>query len=237
MTDEKNPQMGLWQRLVGIITRPGATLAAVVEKPTILWPALVISLANLALYIVTAPKMQQFMLWSFENMPKDKYTAEQLAGMKAYLTSTSVYVNGATMVIMPFVIWLVMALMFKFLNLFTGNEAPFKNLYAVAVITNIPILIGSALRSVMVAMSPAENYMTVTTSAALALPKGETGALFAVLSSIDPFYFWSLALMAMGAALVLKTTVKKTGFAVLIAWVLFTVISALIMNSQQMPGA
>lgn len=238
MTDETTQEMGLWQRLTGIITRPGATLAAVVEKPTVLWPALVISLVNLGMFIITLPKLQKFMLWQFENMPQQEMNAEQLAKMKAFMSGGAVIGAGAAAVVMPFVIWLVVALLFKFLNLFIGNEAPLKKLYAVAVISSIPTVIGTALRNILVFFSPAENYATVTTSAALVLPKGTTGPLFAVLSGIDPFYIWNLALLAVGGALVLKTTVRKTGIMVFIIWVLVAAVSAVAMglNPQQMPG-
>lgn len=59
MTDEKEnlPEMSLWQRLTGIITKPGETLAVVVEKPTVLWPAAIISLVNLVFFVITIPKL------------------------------------------------------------------------------------------------------------------------------------------------------------------------------------
>jgi len=178
------------------------------------------------------------MLWQFENMPQQEMNAEQLAKMKDFMSGGAVIGAGAAAVVMPFVIWLVVALLFKFLNLFIGNEAPLKKLYAVAVISSIPTVIGTALRNILVFFSPAENYATVTTSAALVLPKGTTGPLFAVLSGIDPFYIWNLALLAVGGALVLKTTVRKTGIMVFIIWVLVAAVSAVAMglNPQQMPG-
>jgi hypothetical protein len=230
-------EMGLWQRFLGIITRPGATLAAVVEKPAILWPALVISLVNLGLFIVTAPKFKEFMLWQFENMPQ-QLPAEEMARMKSLMSGGAVIGAGVSMVVMPFVIWLVLALLFKFLNLFIGNEAPMKKLYAVAVISGVPAVLGTALRSVLVLLSPAENYAAVTTSAAAALPKGAAGPLFAVMSAVDPFIIWSLALMALGGAMVLKTSVRKTGIMVFVIWVLLAAVSVVgaLLNPQAMPG-
>jgi len=239
LTCEHSQEMGLWQRLTGIITRPGVTLATVVEKPTVLWPVAVISLVNLGLFIITIPKLQKFLQWTFENMPKQQFTPEQLDQMKSIMSVSGVIGAGIATVFTPLLIWFVIALLFKFMNLFAGNEAPIKKLYAVAVITSVPTLLGNALRSILVAISPGEDYTSITTSAALALPKGTTGPLFAFLSSIDPFYIWSLVLLAMGGALVLKTSVRKMGVFVFIIWILFAALSAGVaaLNPQQVPGA
>lgn len=233
------PEMGLWLRLAGIITRPGATLAAVVEKPTVLWPALVISLVNLVMFVVTIPKLQQYLAWSYENMPKQGMTPEQLAQMKSAMSVAGLVGGGVTMLLLPFLIWLVLSLAFKFLNLFIGNEAPLKKLYAVSVITSIPIIIGSTLRYLLVLVSPGESYATVTTSAAAVMPRGSVGPLFALLSCIDPFIIWSLVLLALGGALVLKTSVRKTGVLVFIMWMLMAAVSIAftMFNAQQLPGA
>lgn len=238
MINEENREVGLWGRLFGILTRPGAILEAVVEKPTIWGPAAVISLVNLLLFIVTVPKLQEFTLKSLEKMPQT-LPPEQIAQMKSFTGIWVVAWGGVATIIGPFVVWLIAALLFKFLNLFIGNEAPFKKLYAVAVITSVPTILANFVRTILVAASPAESFPTITTSAALVLPKGSFGPAFAVLSQIDPFYIWSLVLLAMGTALVLKTSVRKTGTFVFILWMVMAGIGALVASFKtvQFPGA
>lgn len=237
--DENIKELNLWQRLIGVIANPVKTLAVVAEKPKILWPAVVISLFNLVFFLITSPKMQKYMLIVYDKMPKQQLNAQQLAAMKSYMTGSAIYVSGITILLMPWIIWLVYTLLFKFFNLFVGNDAPFKNLYAVSVLSSVPTVLATALRSIMVAFSPAESYASVTTSAAVVLPKGTTGYLFAFLSTIDPFYIWSLVLLAIGGAYVLKTDTKKTGILVFVIWVVMACITTLLagLNQQQMPGA
>lgn len=179
------------------------------------------------------------MAWSYENMPKQQMNAEQLAKMKEFMSINAIAGGAVGTIAAPFIIWLVISLLFKFLNMFVGNEAPFKKLYAVSVITSLPIVLGTALRSILVTVSPAESYLTVSTSAAAVLPKGTMGPMFAVLSNIDPFIIWSLVLLAMGGAIVLKTSVRKTGLLVFIMWVLLVgvTVASTLLKPQQIPGA
>lgn len=220
MANENIPELGLWQRLIGIITKPQETLAALAEKPTILGPAVVYCVVNLIFFLLTAPKLKSFSLINLEKMSK-QMTPEQLAQAKSMVSVWAVVGGSVSIIVMPFVSWLVVSLLVKFFNMFVGDEAKFKQLYAVSVITSFPMLLGAALRSIIVMGSPAENFATVTTSAALALPKGSTGPLFAVLTLVDPFYIWSFVLLAMGSALVMKTSVKKTGIFVAVLWALY----------------
>lgn len=225
MNGKETREMGLWQRITGIITKPGETLAALDEKPTVLGPAIVYILTNLLLFLITVPKLQKYSLIAIEKLSK-QMPPEQFVQAKSMVSVTSVVGGGVAVLVMPFVSWLVISGLFKFYNMFVGSDASFKKLYAVSVITSIPMLLGTALRSIMVIFSPAENFASVTTSAALILPKESMGPLFAVLALVDPFYIWSLALLAMGTALVLKTSVKKTGIFVAILWVLYAAVLA-----------
>lgn len=242
MIDENIQQMNLWQRLVGIITRPKATLEAVVEKPTLLWPALVILLINLGFFAITIPKLQQFTLWLMENSPQPQMPLEQLSQAMSMASTFAAISGGLAAMVIPLFAWLVYAMSFKVINFFVANKTSFKKLFAVAIISYVPTLLGAALRNVLVATAPAGDVtavISVTTSAALALPKGNIGPLFTALSNIDPFYIWSLALLAMGGAIAMRTTVRITGVMVFILWLLITVITTgvAMLNPQQLPGA
>ncbi|HEX3031286.1 MAG TPA: YIP1 family protein [Bacillota bacterium] len=232
-------EISFWQRIWGVIVNPGETLRVVAENPTIVWPLVFMALGNLVGFLITLPKLRGFLVFTFEQMPKEQYTAEQIAAIKNYMAgSTAVLSSGIAVILMPLIIWLVYVLIFKFANLFIGNEAPFKKLYAVAILTYVPTLLGNLLRSLLVLVSPAENFGTVTTSAALLMPKGSTGPLFVALTRLDPFYIWSLWLLAIGAAYVLKTTTKKTGLIVFaLFFISLVVMAALATLNPQAAGA
>lgn len=237
MNGENVPEMSLWQRLMGIITKPQDTLAEVIRKPTVLWPAVVISVVNLVFFLITMPKLQKYTLMALENLPQ-KIPPEQLARTKS-IALIGVAVGGSlSVIIMPLVICLIITLLIKLFNLIIGSEPSFKQLYAVSLITSLPTVLGSILRTLLLAISPVESFATVTTSAALALPKGSTGPLFVVLSQVDPFLIWSLFLLSMGAAMVLKTSTKKTGFFFFIIWSLWTavLVTMSVLFPQQPPA-
>lgn len=236
MVEEEIQDLTLWQRLAGIVTQPKVTLAAVVEKPTILGPALIISLVSLVLFLITSSKLKQYTLMTLEKMPQ-QLSPDQLAQTKSFMSVGLIVGGGFSALAVPLLGCLIFTLLFKFFNLFIGNEAPFKKLYAVSVITYVPSVLGNTLRSIMVAFSPAENLSSISTSAALVLPKSNMGPLFAFLSYIDPFFIWSMALLAIGGAMVLKTSVKKTGIFVFIICLLWAVIatSLVALNPQQFP--
>lgn len=232
-----NPDLTLLQRIAGIIMRPQTTLAAVVEKPTIFKPVIVISIINLILYLITIPKLKIYTQATLEAM-SDQMPPEQLAQAKSFMSVGLVVGGGISTIAMPLLGFLIVTLLFKLINLFIGNEAPFKHLYAISVISYIPVILGSALRTLLIAISPAEKIASVSTSAALFLPRGSTGPLFAFFSHIDPFIIWFLILLAMGGAMVLKTSIKKTGIFLFILWFLWAGIGTGLtaLSSQQVPG-
>ncbi|HEX3033019.1 MAG TPA: YIP1 family protein [Bacillota bacterium] len=231
--------MTLWQRLVGVIANPGDTMTAIATKPTILWPMVMVIFANVAVFLMTVPKLKEFLLITFEKLPKQQMPPEQIAALKSYMAgNTAVLISGVSIVVIPLVAWLVYTLIFKLVNLFIGSEAPFKSLYAVSIMSSVPSVLGSLLRSILIAISPGKDLGYISTSAAVLLPKGEIGPLFTFLSNIDPFRIWSLALLAIGAAAVLRTSAKKMGIVAAVLWLLMTAASVLMsLLAPQNPGA
>lgn len=236
---EEQQNLTLWQRLGGVVASPGATMAVVAQKPTIIWPMVTVALANLAVFMITIPKVMEFFLISYDKLPKQQYSPEELAAVKSYMTGDiAVILAGAAVVLTPLLTWLVYTVIFKVVNLFVGQEAPFKSLYAVSILASVPSIFGSLLRSALVAVSPGKDYAVITTSLAVLLPKGEQGPLFACLSNIDPFQIWSLVVLTIGAAAVMKINVRKVGIVTAVMWLLMMGASVLLtILYTQNPGA
>jgi len=235
MEEEKKPgqRPGSLRTLFNVITSPGEAFHAVAENPKPLVPVLIIAAVNLMVALVTLPKTKEFTAILLEQL---KAPPEQIAAsMKVIGVST---VAGA--IVMPLLIWLLEAAFLKLADQFAARSTSFKSLFTVSVLAWVPAALGNMIKMVLVLMAPAKDLMLVQTSLAVLLPRGRTtGALFAVLSKIDPFIIWNLVLLAIGAGVVLKIGTKRAAAYVFVLWLVYVVLAGIlgVVSGQKMPAA
>ncbi|MDQ7791081.1 MAG: YIP1 family protein [Clostridia bacterium] len=221
--------MGTGQRLLGVLTNPGTTFADVVARPHF-WGALaVICGLSLLSAVLIAPKMQAYILLELQNLPS--MSPEERAAAEGIAVTAGTVTAFVGAFIGPLLACLVGAVLLKLINLFNGERAPFGTLFAVTVFAYVPLVISALLNGFLRIASPASDFLYITTSLAVLLPKGEMGTSFFLLSQIEPFTIWSVVLLGIGGAAAMKTGLRSVALPLFSLWLVFAFGYAFLMSS------
>ena len=211
--------------LVEVLTSPGAAFKEIAERPGF-WPAAItLTIISLIINVVQLPKLQEYSRLMLEKMielvPPEQVEILAKTMSPQYVTTTTVI----TALIMPWVIWLVMALLLKIFAAITAKEAPFRKMFAVGVYGYVPALIGGIISSIIIMFTAAENIQNVSLSLAV-FSTAESGFLYYFLTACNPFTWWSLILWGIGAAAVMKEK-RPTGVLIYLfaIWLVFALLT------------
>jgi len=217
-----------WRLLWDVLVRPGAAFARVIAEPRPTTAILGLCGVNLALTLITGPKLQACALRALEQAARTT-PAGDLGAVKTLFGVTAVVSAAATSVVAPLLWWLVLAgLLFGF-GALLGRRVPFGTLYTVAAYAYPPVIAGNVLQTALILANPVEKMTQMTTSLAAFLPAGTQGPLFNFLAQVDPFGLWSLALASLGGALVLNTDIKKTAPFLFGLWLAYACVVAFVL--------
>lgn len=214
--------MPLWKRIYGVIWgSPSRTMEYIVSRPDFLGAGALMLGLNLTLTALQLPRIKEFTALTLQSMPNVKLTAEQMdVALNAAMVSSL-----AGSVALPPLLWAVMAAMLRLFNAFTGERATFRQLFAVVVFANLPVVLDGIIKSALILASPASKLASINISPALFLPPPGTypGKLYILLSHFDPFILWSLVLTALGGSLAMKVPLARTIIFVGGFWLLYVV--------------
>lgn len=221
---DKKPQAV--KRFFAVLTNPGQVFSEIGEQPAFLKPAILACGINVLLVVGLLPKIREFTLWTLKNTPV-QIPPEQLAANQGTIVAAAMATSVVTTLLAPWVLWLVVAGLLKIYDLFSAGGTKFGTLYAVAVYGYLPVLIGNAIHTAVVAGAPVENFGKASLSLASFLPYQKSFIYF-FLTGCNPFIWWSLALWGIGGAVAMK---NKSARGVLIflfsCWLIYAVGMAL----------
>lgn len=226
--NQEKKELSLVKRLTGVITNPKQTFEDINDKPKVIWALIVVIFLQLISTVLIMPKLIDSSLIMIKKMPS--YTPGLEGTMKAGIIGGSIF----SALIMPIILWLIVAGLLKLFTTFTGNDGNFKNIFTVNIFAYLPTVIGGYVKALIIYFINPENINNVQTSLALLLPAPDNpikpGALFTFLSAMDIFTIWNLILLTIGTAIVFKISNKKSGFMVFGIYLIYalaiTVISA-----------
>lgn len=214
--------MKLIERIGGAIVSPRKTFEYLSSNPDWKGPFL--------LMLVSILLGAGLMIMVFRNMPAE------IGVPKAIMIIGGIAgLIGAT--IGFYLSWLIRTALIYLFGSIAKGKARFYSLFSVVGYAWTPLFIKGFLGTVIFTLKPpagllscksgscatAMSTMRVPTNLAFFLPSIEhTSPLFALLSQIDLFIFWSLALMVFGAFFVFKFNFKKSILIVVSYWVLVT---------------
>lgn len=215
-------------RLVGVLFSPTSTFEAIRRRPTWLLPLVVlVLLGTVAGYLIG-----QRLDWESVALEQTQQSGRQLSQdqIEASIEITEkvgpVMVIAGPMVFGPLA-YLVMALVFWVGLKLLGGELGYKASLATTLHGLLPNAI-SAVLLIPVILSRGElgitevNAGTVLASNAGAFAPEETGkGMLALLSSIDVFSLWSLALLTIGFSVVAGVSRAKSASVVIGLWVVY----------------
>ncbi len=210
--------------LVEVLTNPGKAFQEIVKNPRFGAAAVSLTVINLIFAVLTIPKAKELALWTLENNPSG-LSPDQIEAGRSIAANAAAGSVVVAAVVGPWVIWLVMATIMKIYAAISAKEAPFGTLFAVSVYGYVPALFGGIIGSIMTMFTAVENMAKISISLAVFSP-AESGFLYYFLTACNPFTWWSLILLGIGGATVMKNK-RSTGMLIYLfaLWLIFALIS------------
>ncbi|MBB6217600.1 hypothetical protein HNQ80_003723 [Anaerosolibacter carboniphilus] len=219
-------ELSWWERLKYLLLEPSKTMEYLSEQPKVLWPMLVL-LFGFPLLIL--PRIDIFRDFTQEAiMTQMAAQGNDINNLPAGTLEIAFRFAVGTAVVMPFIAMFVKSVVVHIISRITGGKGKFKTVLSVVGYGYLINFLGEGIRTVITMIT--KNYV-VYTSPAVLLPDAAQGtALHTLLSALDVFSIWYLAIVTIGLSYVHQMSRKKAGAIVFGSWllvVMFSVGSAL----------
>ncbi len=224
----KNGEMGVIGRIIGIFTSPRETFQSIDKRPTWLVPFLIVVIVTMALSYFTL----DVQIHDRQAIMRTKdLSQEQLDAIQSQMEGPFKYIGVLAVPIGVIIAWSVLAAVFLFCgNTIMGGDVNFKRMFSVVSWSGLIGLVGTTI--IMLLALSKGTFNGVTTSLAVLLPTPELGAhktiLYRLLSKIDIFVIWELAVWIIGVSVIFKFSTKKAATMILSLWGIWVVISILL---------
>ncbi|HHY37852.1 MAG TPA: hypothetical protein GX507_02880 [Clostridia bacterium] len=209
---------GPWISLVTSAFYPTETFGGLASagRMPILPPVLVFALGMMAFTLLN---LEEIIAIVSVQISASSDLPPEAAGAALRFAKVSAVVGSAAGVLGFFLVGLVLG----FIGLFLGSPASLRQLFSLAGYSmTFPLLLQSAIRAVMVRVFPSLTPQTVLTSAALLLPPESAGTFtYGLLSGLDLFGVWVLAVMVVGYSRLTGFSTKKAATVLITLWVAF----------------
>jgi len=207
---------GVFARIIGIFSSPRATMEDIAARPSWVLPLVIMALAlGLSGFFLKDLILAQ----ALEEMSKNpNMTEAQIATATKVISLTS---SIMPMIFIP-VVYLIIAALFLFVgNVILGGEAKFKVPFSVVCWSSLISLLGSFIN---VPLMLVRGEMTTATSLAFLGGEDKKSGLFFLMSQIDLFNLWWLAVLGIGFAAAYKFTNQKGLVTVFVCWAIFVAV-------------
>lgn len=201
------PKRNLFERLMGLLVEPGTTFAAIIARPDLIGPVLLIVLT----VAFSIPVFQ----FSVAHQPPEV--------LEKVSTTTLLITQVVTGLVFSFVPLFIRALVFYLLGLFTGGGASYKQALSVAGYLNFTACLQALFMGVALLLTGQYINLGLGFSMSyeqLATPNG------ALLSSLNIFALGYLVLSTIGLSRLLKTSWAKAGIITVILWLVVLALNA-----------
>lgn len=200
-------------RIFGIFTSPRETMDGIVARPSWIVPLVILVVAvGISSYLLKDLIVDQ----ALEGMAQEgKMTQEQMDATIPFIEKSTLF---APLIFMP-VMYLLLAGVFMFVgNVILGGETKFKIPFSVVCWSGIVSLLSSIVN---IPLMLSRGDMTSPTSLAFLGGEDKGSPIFFLLSQLDLFYFWWLAVLGIGFAAVYKLANQKGIITVFACWAVF----------------
>ena len=211
-----------FERIAGVLFSPGETFRDIVARPDFLVPLLVIVVLAVVGSVVVAPRVD------FESAFREQF-AEQNPNMSDSDVERAARFSGALakaflyfspLVNLAFFAAIAGILLLAF-RLF-GGEGNYKQAFSVTLYAWMPMVIAGVVSMIILiargSVDAQELQNLVMSNPGFLVDMKEQRVLFALLSSIDIFVIWTLALFIIGFANVSKMRTGKAAAVILSLW-------------------
>ena len=217
------PEPNAFQRIIGVLFSPDATLASIARKPDWVLPLVVLLVMSLVAGVVIAQHVD-FGAAAREAMEQNKNaTPEQIDKGVKIAASMGKVVTYLSPVISAIGLLIIAGVLLLAFRLF-GGEGDFKQAFSVTCYSSMPGVIKSIIMMIIIVAKggiiPAQQLATLVRSNLGFLADYKANPMaFAMLSSIDIFSIWFLALMIIGFAYLARVSRVKSAVVIISLWI------------------
>jgi hypothetical protein len=216
------PEPNAFQRIIGVLFSPDATLASIARRPDWVLPLVILLIMSLGAGVIIAQHVD-FGAAAREAMEQNKNASpEQIdrgVKMAASIGKVATYLSPVLGAIGLLIIAGVLLLAFRLF----GGEGDFKQAFSVTCYSSMPGVIKSIIMMIIIVAKggiiPAQQLAILVRSNLGFLADYKANPMaFAVLSSIDIFSIWFLALMIIGFAYLARVSRVKSAVIIISLW-------------------
>jgi len=236
ITSQPN-EMGFVGKLINIFVNPQKTFESLNRKPTWLWPMILIMVITAITLQITFPMILDTQMESLRNNPN--IPPEQLKVIEQQLAENigqqRIIMTVAPLIFIPLVFYLLLAGIFYFVgSVILGGDCSFKKVLSV---WSWSTCIGIVATIVTVPLILAKGNLNVTLSPALLL-SGDAldSTLYIVLSQLNFFTAWQLAVFAFGFATIYRFSVSKGYVTIGVLWAIWISLAAIFSSTLKKFG-
>ncbi|ADY55960.1 hypothetical protein Sgly_1662 [Syntrophobotulus glycolicus DSM 8271] len=218
-------KISLLKKFGKVLTSPREAFQVITQDPKILWPGLIIIVINLIATLIILPES---VAYTEQIMIAQGIGPEQIAMYTKVLAPIAVI---GVIIIVP-LLWVVKAGVLFLYNMLSVGEARFKQLMAVAIFVEIPLIIKAVISSGLIKIMGYQAGYQVNASLALLFMNLETSSfLYRLLQQIELFNIWGLVLLVIGGSAAIKKNAKGLAVYLGIFWIILSLVAALLNNT------
>ncbi|MFQ6113453.1 MAG: YIP1 family protein [bacterium] len=220
--------LNAFQRVVGVFTSPGRTFADIAQKPSWIIPVVIIAVVSLVfVFTIRDILVQETLVQQEEKMLERGMESEQI---EQALSRTEWGIRNlapVTGVVFPLILLLIVSGIFLFVgNVILGGSATFKKVFSA---TSHSWLIFSLGALILLPIVLSKETMQVTFSlAALMSTESRETFLYQLLTKIDIFWIWWIAVQSIGLAAIYQMKTQKMATVVVILYGIYAIIASAI---------
>lgn len=220
--------MSAFQRMIAVFTSPGKAFASIDLKPTLLAPLLVTIAVNLVFVFlagdIATHQRLELQRAAMEERGADAEQIDQAMEMGEKMAKIFGPVFSA---VWPLLVMVVVSAVFLFVgNVVLGGKTTFKKIMSVTAYSR---LIQALYALLILPIVLTKKTMLVTFSLASFMPDEKaTTFLYQLLSTVDVFYIWWIAVFSIGLAVIYKMKTQKMATAVISVYAIYAIVAAAI---------
>jgi hypothetical protein len=219
-------------RLIGVMVAPVKTFRSIAERATWGTVLLVVMVLSTCVGVLTQSRidpdsMRQMVKEQMEKRQGGKASPEQVEQAAAMGRKVGAVVVWLVPVFIAIVDLIVAALFLAAFRFFGGSEIPFKTSFATTMHAYVPGLVAALLTLPLllsrqhISVKEAQGGGILASNLGAFAPESTGPAVKALLSSLDFFSLWTLALFIVGYRLTAKVSTATAASVTLVLWVLY----------------
>jgi len=209
----KNEQVSFLTRIIDVFIAPKRAMKVASEKSIILGFLVVIAISAMIIYIPQRPMFLKMTMTAIENS-KEAISADEVDTLISGGANAAMFLSMFYFICTP----LFKGLVVYAVSTILGGKGKLKSTVGIVLNAYMIMMIGQALRMIVV-LATGNPYFSF--SPAVFLPVGQqTTPLFSLLSAVDIFAVWYLAVSMYGVQIAQKLTPVKAFLAVFGPWLM-----------------